>query len=115
MEMTLPCNAHPAVWPRYKKSVPRPARTYPTPERHQLSRDKYAKYVSERRRRRACSEAVSRLLAELNPLAISLEERFREQADKWRRETEHLSSPSQMMMHPSYQAILGMAQGHEQD
>lgn len=41
---------------------------------------------------------------------VPLEKRFQEQADKWRRETEHLSSPSQMMIHPSYQAILGMAQ-----
>jgi hypothetical protein len=39
----------------------------------------------------------------------TLEQRFREQADKWARETKHLSSPTQMMMHPSYQAILGMA------
>lgn len=39
-----------------------------------------------------------------------LEERFREQADKWERETRHLSSPTQMMMHPSYHAILGMGQ-----
>ncbi len=38
----------------------------------------------------------------------SLEERFREQADKWERETRHVSSPTQMMMHPSYHAILGM-------
>lgn len=38
----------------------------------------------------------------------SLEQRFREQADKWERETQHLSSPTQKMMHPSYQAILGM-------
>lgn len=45
----------------------------------------------------------------------SLEERFRKQADKWRRETEHVSSPSQMMMHPSYIAILGMAHGHEEE
>jgi hypothetical protein len=37
-----------------------------------------------------------------------LEQRFLEHADKWERETEHLSSPTQMMMHPSYQAILGM-------
>lgn len=38
-----------------------------------------------------------------------LAERFREQADKWNRETAHLSSPTQRIMHPSYQAILGMA------
>ncbi len=46
---------------------------------------------------------------------VSLEERFRKQADKWRRETEHLSSPSQMIMHSSYQAILGMAQDDKQE
>lgn len=45
----------------------------------------------------------------------SLEERFREQAEKWARETEHLSSPTQMMLHPSYQAILGMAREDEQE
>jgi hypothetical protein len=39
----------------------------------------------------------------------TLEKRFLEQADKWQRETGHLSSPSQKMSHPSYQAILGMA------
>lgn len=40
--------------------------------------------------------------------SLTLEQRFREQADKWQKETQHLSSPSQRMMHPSYQAILGM-------
>ena len=44
-----------------------------------------------------------------------LEKRFREQPDKWARETEHLSSPTQMMMHPSYQAVLGMAFEHKED
>jgi hypothetical protein len=39
----------------------------------------------------------------------SLEEQFHEQADKWQQETQHLSSPSQRMLHPSYQAIMGMA------
>ncbi len=39
----------------------------------------------------------------------TLEARFLEQADKWERETAHLSSPLQRMMHPSYQAILGMS------
>jgi hypothetical protein len=45
----------------------------------------------------------------------SLEERFREQAEKWQQETEHLSSPTQRIMHPSYQAILGMGQERKQD
>jgi hypothetical protein len=38
----------------------------------------------------------------------TLEQRFHEQATRWGRETTHLSSPAQQMMHPSYQAILGM-------
>jgi len=37
-----------------------------------------------------------------------LEKQFHEQADKWQRETGHLSSPTKQIMHPSYQAILGM-------
>jgi len=44
-----------------------------------------------------------------------LEERFKEQADKWQRETQHLSSPLQRMLHASYQAILGMAAERKQD
>jgi hypothetical protein len=45
----------------------------------------------------------------------SLEDRFCEQATRWQRETAHLSSPLQRMMHPSYQAILGMAAEHKQE
>ncbi|MGO9590373.1 MAG: hypothetical protein ACLP3K_10060 [Candidatus Acidiferrales bacterium] len=43
----------------------------------------------------------------------ALAERFKEQAHKWASETAHLSSPTQRMMHPSYQAILGMAREDE--
>jgi len=39
----------------------------------------------------------------------TLAERFQEQSDKWDRETAHLSSPTQRFTHPSYLAILGMA------
>ena len=45
----------------------------------------------------------------------SLEERFHEQADKWQQETQHLSSPGQRMMHPSYQAIMGMARDNPEE
>lgn len=111
MAMTFPCNTHQAVWHGYKKLEPRAVRPYSIQERHQLAaRDKYVRYVNERRRRRFYSEVVSCLVADVPQISISLEERFQEQANKWRRETEHLSSPSQMMTHPSYQAILGMAQ-----
>jgi hypothetical protein len=42
---------------------------------------------------------------EKTPLA----KRFTEEADKWYHETMHLSSPTQMMLHSSYQAILRLA------
>jgi hypothetical protein len=45
----------------------------------------------------------------------SLEERFRILAQQWANETGHLSSPNQKMLHPSYQAILGMGQEHREE
>jgi hypothetical protein len=45
----------------------------------------------------------------------SLEDRFLEQAQKWQMETGHLSSPTQRIMHPSYQAILGMGRDQRQE
>lgn len=62
----------------------------------------------EQQIRKALYELGRATAAEYAP---SIEERFREQADKWDNETRHLSSPTQKMMHPSYQAILGM--GHD--
>ena len=49
------------------------------------------------------------------PETESVERLFSEQAEKWQRETGHLSSPTQRMMHPSYQAILGMGREHERE
>ena len=40
----------------------------------------------------------------------SIAETFIIHAETWARETAHLSSPTQIMMHPSYQAVLGMVQ-----
>lgn len=40
----------------------------------------------------------------------SLAQSFSDQAEKWDRETKHISSPSKRIMHPSYQAILGMGE-----
>jgi hypothetical protein len=51
--------------------------------------------------------AVSILESKVNK--ADLESRLRRQADKWERETAHLSSPLQRMAHPSYQAILGIS------
>lgn len=38
-------------------------------------------------------------------------ERFQRLAQTWRRETQWLSSPTEIAMHPAYQAIIGMGQG----
>jgi len=72
----------------------------------------------ERQARLALAAALSALvkarLAEADKAQeITLHEQFLEQAEKWERETGHLSSPTQRMMHPSYQAILGMGREHE--
>ena len=45
----------------------------------------------------------------------SLEERLLEHAEKWERETMYVSSPTQSMEHPSYQAILGLARDNKQE
>jgi hypothetical protein len=42
--------------------------------------------------------------------AGTIEQQFVEQADKWDNETAHLSSPAQRFLHPSYVAVMGMAQ-----
>lgn len=42
-----------------------------------------------------------------------LEQRFHNLAHAWAKETAHLSSPTQMMMNPNYQAILDMARVNE--
>lgn len=46
-----------------------------------------------------------------DPTDRILEDRFREQAEKWERETKYLSSTTKRAMHPSYQTIIGM--GHD--
>jgi hypothetical protein len=63
----------------------------------------------------ADGDAAVRVVISPQPALGTIEKRFLEQADKWQRETEHLSSPTQIMMHPSYQAVLGMARGNEDE
>jgi hypothetical protein len=89
-------------------------------------RPNYHKWSSETRVPWQCwSDPINRALEEMWEMPIlgtevavleverPLEERFLEHAEKWQHETEHLSSPTQMMMHPTYQAILGLAREHE--
>ena len=76
---------------------------------------------AERRKRLQEARALAEALVASKVAAIPVEalrplaERFSEHADKWGRETEHLSSPTQIMMHPSYLAILGMAKEYKND
>ncbi len=64
----------------------------------------------ELRKLELIDERVRKALARAQIIVAehTLEQRFREQANKWERETRHLSSPTQKMSHPSYQAVLGM-------
>ena len=70
-------------------------------KKHTMQPKLAAKYVFLRKQR---------YLAELSaPSAIDLEQQFYQEAEKWDTETAHLSSPAQRFAHPSYVAILGMA------
>jgi hypothetical protein len=68
------------------------------------------------RKLRLIDELISRALVNGERVAedVSLGQRLRELAEQWDRETAHLSSPLQRMMHPSYQAILGIGAEHKQ-
>lgn len=58
-------------------------------------------------------ELVARALAAASPAEAAettLEQRFRELAEKWEQETGSLSSPTKRVMHKNYQAIVGMGQ-----
>ncbi len=96
--------------------------------RHHHAKRSYVAKVLAERRRKIYEEAMALLLTEeqaVLPVATvavgnavgadqaaaekTFEQRFLEQADKWERETAHLSSPLQRMENPSYQAIMGMS------
>jgi hypothetical protein len=89
--------------------------------RHHHVKRSYAAKMLAARRRRIYEEAMALLVAgrdavvqpHINAVADErareLDRRLRQQAERWDRETAHLSSPLQRMMHPSYQAILGMS------
>jgi len=70
-----------------------------------LREKKYARHLLQKRKEqwRSIAQVLDRM-----EKGLTLEQKFQEQANKWQRETQHLSSPGQRMMHPSYQAILGM-------
>jgi hypothetical protein len=59
--------------------------------------------------------SIAQVVAVAVPDTRTLEGRFLEQAEKWDRETAHLSSPTQRFANPSYQAILGMGNDHREE
>src|SRR5258708_34369404 len=66
----------------------------------------YARHLWQKRKQqwRSLAQVLDRM-----ETSLTLEQRFCEEAEKWGRETAHMSSPLQKMMHHSYQAILGMS------
>src|SRR5260370_29545136 len=89
-----------------------PAGIFEWRERRESWADSYAD--EELRAKRALALALNARRA-APTITENLEQRFAEHATKWERETRHLSSPTQRMMHPSYQAILGMGREHERE
>ncbi len=105
--------------PRYSAAVDRSKREMPvsscghsrderlnTAWRHRVhSKTRLRKYYVARGRQAPSGLRVARTVPRL-----SLEQRFHREAEKWDHETAHLSSPAQRFAHPSYVAILGMAE-----
>ena len=71
-----------------------------------LDWDKADRKSPDRKRLLLIGEVVAKAFTAAS--SVALQQRFDEQAERWKRETRHLSSPTQKMMHPSYQAVLGM-------
>ena len=71
-----------------------------------LREKNYTRHLLQKRREqwRSLAQVLDRM-----EKSLTLEQRFCEEAEKWGRETAHMSSPLQKMMHLSYQAILGMS------
>jgi hypothetical protein len=92
--------------------------------KYHTARESYAKHVNQRRQEEY-GRAFAALLTQEDRAVLrrarviaadpTLEQQFIQQADKWQWETAHLSSPLQRMMHPSYQAVLGMGAEHKRD
>jgi hypothetical protein len=61
---------------------------------------------------RLIRESFETLIHYYSPLTReTVAQKFRALADLWREETAHLSSITQIAMHPAYQQIIGMGQG----
>ncbi len=76
----------------------------------------FAERVVERRKKESLQAFARALTIELPEICqpivaledLGLAQRFRVEANKWEQETMHLSSTARRVLHPSYQAIMGM-------
>jgi|CZKH01.1.fsa_nt_gi hypothetical protein len=115
--MAVPCGQERHDW--YTREERDSARSYeyePHKKHQGRLRRTYAHILAERRLKeyqraffRALEEQVAPQAEQAIAAKAKLEADFFKQAEKWDRETAHMSSPLQKMMHPSYQAILGMS------
>lgn len=110
--MTIPCGPHKAqrFWIRQQED--RDRGDFEVFRHTRLTKRNYAPRLAARRLREY-SLALARILSseeQAVSAAQTFEQQFYEQAEKWDRETAHLSSPAQRFLHPSYVAIMGMAQ-----
>jgi hypothetical protein len=78
-----------------------------------IGADSDADWLRPRKRHARVMEVVAKAFAAVED--FPLEDRLREQAEKWENETGHLSSPTQRIIHPSYQAILGIGLEHREE
>ncbi|MFI5111485.1 MAG: hypothetical protein ACHP9S_01560 [Terriglobales bacterium] len=75
-------------------------------KKHNFAPKLAAKYMLARKTRHYLESALSELSAA--PVAGDLEQRFRELADAWQRETAHLSSTAKRVLNSNYQAIMAL-------
>lgn len=80
-----------------------------------LNTCRYKSRSGKKWHRSSVAKILSRFELAAPTIAKDIGAAFREQAEKWENETGHLSSPNQKMLHPSYQAILGMGQEHREE
>jgi hypothetical protein len=114
--MAIPCGQERHDWyVREERESPRSYEYEPRKKHQRRLRRTYAHILAARRLKeyqQAFFRALEEQIGSTEQAIVArakLEADFFKQAEQWGRETAHMSSPLQKMMHPSYQAILGMS------
>jgi hypothetical protein len=119
--ITFPCPPeHQTKSDWYPRRRPRTLRYDAHSKAHQRLYSRYEMVFAERvleRRKKDSLQAFARALTIEQPIIgqpivvlqdLGLGKRFRVEAQKWEQDTMHLSSTARRVLHPSYQAIMGM-------